>query len=429
MFDLDLKKLGEYDVAVMGGGIAGSCAAISAARNGANVILVERGGSLGGTLTEGFMPILLDSDNKGGIVRELYSFLDSHGLTCPRKGSRTDEKGNKLCGQMVDTEGCKYFLDTACKESGVRVLFHSQVCGVDKEGDEIRSLLIATECGNYSLSASVYIDATGSGLLASLCGCKWECGEPSDGRPSPTSLSLCLVGMPEQYNGTDTEEDKDAYGEMLKNAGIFVSSEQASVTKLPSLKTWDMGMNFQYDVPPNDIERLSDAVLEGRREIFEVIEAHKRIPGYESLHVAFTGSHIGIREGRRIFGEYRITDEDILEGKRFEDGICLVTAGVDVHKLKTDDTTDCARGYRAKPFHIPYRSLIPKGVCNLLLAGRCLSGDFYPHAAYRMMGNMAASGEASGFAAALCVRDSCKPCEICGKEVRAYMEKRNYKLD
>ena len=79
MFDLDLKKLGEYDVAVMGGGIAGSCAAISAARNGANVILVERGGSLGGTLTEGFMPIFLDSDNKGGIVRELYSFLDSHG--------------------------------------------------------------------------------------------------------------------------------------------------------------------------------------------------------------------------------------------------------------------------------------------------------------------------------------------------------------
>ena len=120
MFDLQIKECREYDVAVLGGGIAGASAAVSAARAGARVILIERGGSLGGTLTEGFMPILLDSDNKGGIVHELYSFLDAHGMTCARKGRRTDGEGKRIPGRMVDTEGCKVFLDKACREAGVK---------------------------------------------------------------------------------------------------------------------------------------------------------------------------------------------------------------------------------------------------------------------------------------------------------------------
>ena len=135
MFELHLKDNLEYDVAVIGGGVAGTAAAITAARAGARVILVERGGSLGGTLTEGFMPILLDSDNKGGIVRELYSFLDAQGMTCKRKGDRTDAEGKRIPGQMVDTEGCKVFLDRACREASVRSPFLLQVmpCASRKE--------------------------------------------------------------------------------------------------------------------------------------------------------------------------------------------------------------------------------------------------------------------------------------------------------
>ena len=241
-FEIKAENIGHFDVAVSGGGIAGACAAISAAREGAKVILIERAGSLGGTLTEGFMPILLDSQNKGGIVRELYAFLDS------------------------------------------------------------------------------------------------------------------------------------------------------------------------------------------RAEVFDIVEKHKKIPGYEGLYTAFTSSHIGVREGRRIYGEYRITDEDILEGVRFDDGICLVTFGVDVHKLKCDDTTDCKRGYRAIPYNIPYRALVAKGVDNLLLAGRCISGDFYPHASYRVMGNMAASGEAAGFAAAKCAKECTLPRSFDGRRAREFMENRGYEV-
>lgn len=428
MYGINAKKLGKYDVIVCGGGIAGACAAISAAREGASVLLVEKAGSLGGTLTEGFMPIILDSQNKGGLVRELYSFLDEHGMSCARNGSPIDENGKRIPGIMVDTEGCKYFFDKTCTEAGVRILFHSQIVAVDMEEDKIRGVLICTDCGSYTASAEVYIDASGNGVLADLAGCKWECGEPTTGAPSPASMSTCVIGMPNGYAGTEKGEDKTAYGNMLAERGIHPSSEQVSVRMLPSLKSWTMGLNFEYDVVPDDIKRLSDAVISGRREAFEVIDKHREIEGYSELSIAFTGAHIGIREGRRIFGEYRITDEDILTGRRFEDGLCLVTFGVDVHKLHATDTTDCKRGYRSQPYNIPYRALVPLGVSNMLLAGRCISGDFYPHASYRVMGNMAATGEAAGFAAANIAREGITPRDFDGRRAKEFMMEKGYAL-
>lgn len=428
MFSVNARELGKYDVAVCGGGIAGSVAAISAARAGAGVVLIEKAGSLGGTLTEGFMPIILDSENKGGLVRELYDFLNEHGMTCARRGGVTDKDGKRVPGIMVDTEGCKYFLDEKCRECGVKVMFHSQVSAVEKNGNAIEKILLATECGNYSLSAKIFIDASGNGIISDMAGCSWECGDPFEKRPSPTSYSVCVVGMPEDYNGTETGDDKTAYSNMLREYGITVSAGQASVRKLPSLKTWTMGVNFQYDVMPDDIDSLSKAVLDGRKEAFEVIEKHKKIPGYEELYIAFTNSHIGVREGRRIYGEYRICDEDILEGRRFDDGICLVKFGVDVHKLKSDDTLDCKRGYRTKPYNIPYRALVAKECDNLMLAGRCISGDFYPHASYRVMGNMAATGEACGFAAAKCVKESLLPRDFDGKRAKEFMLSKGYEI-
>ena len=127
-------------------------------------------------------------------------------------------------------------------------------------------------------------------------------------------------------------------------------------------------------------------------------------------------------------GEYRITDDDILSGRRFDDAVCLVTFGVDVHKLKNDDTDECSRGYRTQPYHIPYRALVPRGVDNLLLAGRCISGDFYPHASYRVMGNMAATGEAAGYAAARCSALSLAPRELDGRGVCEFMKQKGYEI-
>lgn len=421
MYNIEAKKLGNFDVAVCGGGIAGVCAAVAAARNGANVILIESSGCLGGTMTEGLMPFVIDRDNKGGIIKEMFDFLAEHNMSCPRRGKKVDEQGRHLPGNLLDVEGAKYFFDKICADAGVKVLFHSRVTYADHNNGHINSILLSTECGNYSLVAKVYIDATGNGTLADMVGCQWECGDPEQGRPSPLSMGASAVGLPEDYDGTDSEEAKTEYANKLESQGIRVSAQQASIVKLPALKIWDLGFNFQYDVLPDNIEALSDAVYESRKEVFEVAEAHKKIPGFENMYLSATSSHIGVREGRRVFGVYRLTNKDILEGRRFDDGICLVTFHVDVHKLSADDTIETTRGYKSKPYHIPYRCLLPLGSDNMLLAGRCISGDFYPHASYRVMGNMAGTGEAAGYAAAVCVRDDIMPAEVDGKAVSAYM--------
>lgn len=428
MFKIEAQSIGRFDVAVCGGGIAGACAAITAARKGANVILIERSGSLGGTLTEGFMPVILDAENKGGLVKEIYDYLNRFGMTCVKCGDRLDEDGRKLPGRMVDTEGCKNFFDVTCVEAGVKVLFFSQVSALNMDGNKIESILVTTECGNVSLTADVYIDATGNGNVAALAGCAWDCGDPFEKRPSPLSMGACVVGMPDSLNGTDGGADKSAYAKILEEQGLQVSASQITVRKLPSLSTWCFSVNFEYDVMPDDIFALSNAVLRGRTEAFHATDVHRTVDGYENMYIAFTSSHIGIREGRRIYGEYRISDDDILAGRRFEDGICIVTFAVDVHKLKNDDTTETTRGYKALPYHIPYRALVARDCSNLMLAGRCISGDFYPHASYRVMGNMAATGEAAGFAAAICSKDSIAPRNFDGKLASEFMAERGYEI-
>lgn len=421
MFNFKTKQLGKYDVIVCGGGVAGVGAAVSAARNGATVVLIEKSGALGGTLTEGLMPNIMDGENKGGLVKELFDFLNEHEMTCTRLGERLDKNGKIIPGRLIDVEGAKYFFEKKCKEAGVKVLFNSMLTAVGHNEGHVNEILISTLCGNYTLSASIYIDATGYGMLSELADLKWDCGLIEDKTPNPASMSIILGGLPHDYNGTDTAQDKTEYGRLLADNGIHISAEQASLVKLPSLETWSAGFNFEYNIKPDDIERLSEAIISGRKEAFEFVEGHKKIKGYERIYNAGSASYFGVREGRRVKGLYRLTTEDIIEGKRFKDGICLVTAGVDVHKLKSDDTTECERGIRSKAYHIPYRALIPQGSDNILLAGRCISGDFYPFSSYRMMGNMMTVGEAAGYAAAICTKEKVKPSEVEGENVSKYM--------
>ena len=407
-FTVETRSLGEYDVVVAGGGIAGAFAAASAAEEGLKVLIAESGGALGGTLTSGAVPSIMDERGKGGYLKRLFDFLNERGMSVARFGKKVDENGHKIPGRIVDVEGCKIFFDRFLKECGVRVLFYSRVAAAETEEcngkRRLKRILLATEAGNYEVSAKVFIDATGNGALSALAGCRFETGEPGTGRMSPASTEYSVVGMPENYDGTDSGAEKRAYSDMLKANGIEISAEEAGIVRLPAMKEWDVSSDYQYDVRPDDILSLTDAAMKSREEVFETVEQHKKIPGYEEIWLSHSADHLGIREGRRVFGEYRITEEDILEGRHFPDGICLVRSKVDLHKIHPNDTLNASRGLKTAPYEIPYRALIAADVSNLLLAGRCLSGDFYPHASYRMMGNMAATGEAAGFAAAYAVK-------------------------
>ena len=428
-YEIAAQELPHYQLAVCGGGVAGFAAAVSAARQGLRVLLVEKSGCLGGTLTNGLVPQLLDAENKGGIVRETVEFLQKAGKTCVRKGSRLDAEGRKKPGYVVDPEACKYYFDRMVLSLGIDVLYYAGAAAVKMEGDRIRSLLVVTGDGCFSASADLYIDATGNGRVAAAAGCRFEHGSPESGDPQPTSVGAVAAGYPWDFNGTDSEAEKTRYNQMLEDHGIYSSGGQFSVIRLTDLSTWLAGGNMQYRVDVFDPFSVSRATQKGRMEAYESLEEQKKVPGNENVRLLETAAALGVREGRRILGRYRITEEDILSGARFPDGICTVCFGVDVHKLHKDDVLDNSRGKRIRPYQLPFRALVPLDCGNLLLAGRCLSGNFYPHASYRVMGNMMATGEAAGYAAALCLREGLLPAEVDGRRVRQFMADRGYVLE
>jgi len=421
-FTVATRNLGNFDVIVSGGGIAGTFAAASVAREGGKVLLIEANGCLGGTLTTGAVPSIMDEVGKGGMLGELFAFLNERGMSVARFGKKIDENGKKIPGRIVDIEGCKFFLEHLVLNAGGQILYYSRVAGCETEDRQIKRLLICTEAGNYTATAKVCIDATGNGNLAGFAGCSYQWGEPGTGRMSPASMEFNAVGFPEDYDGTDGGKAKQAYSNMLKEHGIHISAEEAGIVRMPAMKQWDISIDYQYDVMPDDIHSLTNATINGRKEVFACMEKHKTIPGYENIWLSHTAEHLGIREGRRVFGHYRITLEDITEGRKFEDGICRVNSRVDLHKIHKDDSLQSSRGIKSRPYEIPYRALIAKDVDNLLLAGRCLSGDFLPHASYRMMGNMGATGEAAGFAAMYAIKNNCSLADVPPEKLRERMK-------
>ena len=424
MYNFKVRELGKFDVVVCGGGIAGVGAALSAARNGASTVIIESYGALGGTATVGRMGGLMDAKSKGGMIKELMMFLNERGLIMAHRGERIDKDGKKVPGKMYDIEYAKYYFEKVLKEAGVKILYNSTVCGVDHTDGHINKIMITTYCGNYEISGDNYIDATGNGNLSELCDLKWECGNP----PNPASFGMTLGGLDPNYYGTDSVEDKEACGKLFAQSNINTSNGHICLKMLPNMKEWCFGYNFEYNVFPDDIERFSEAIIHGRQEGFKAIETLNKVDGYENVHINKSVEYLGVREGRRFFGLYRLTNEDIIAGKKFEDGICPVETAVDVHKLHENDTYECQRGIKAQPYEIPYRCLVPLGSDNLLLAGRMISGDFYPFASYRMIGNMGTVGEAAGYAAAKCSKEGIAPAEVDGREVKEYMKSLGHKL-
>lgn len=425
-FTVRTRSLGKFDVIVAGGGIAGAFAAITAARQGAAVLLVEGMGCLGGTLTHGLVPQVLDRADKGGLVQELYDFLDANALSGPRCGSVTDDRGRLRPGNIVSVEGAKTHLDTLCRETGVNIVFYSHVIDVIADDQHISRVIIGSECGAYEAEASLFIDATGNGTLALLAGCQGEIGHPQTHAPQPASMALEVTGV-NRTTSVSGAEEKTAYGKLLADHGIAISGTQANIIRMPDLANWLLSVNFEYNVDPADIRSLTAATINGRRENLETAIKHRSLPDCENLYVTAGSEHLGIREGYRIFGKYRLTLDDILAGARFDDAVCLVHFNVDIHKLSCDDTVDTSRGLRIKPYHIPFRSLLPDNAPdNLLLCGRLISGDFFAHASYRVMGPMGATGEAAGFAAAYCASHRLPLSDFNATLIPAFMKSRNY---
>jgi len=386
-----------FDVIVCGGGVAGSMAAISAARAGAKTLLIERGGCIGGMWTAGLLGITLDADNKGGLLRE---FLD-------RLNKEMAESGAAIF------EAQKVLLEQMCVNAEVKIMLHTQVFDCIMEGNKLIGVQTASKSGKQSFFAKVIIDATGDGDIAAMAGCTYDYGREEDGKAQPMSMLCVVAGLKEEeirpyigYPQGDFWAPRERMLRLLKDCGTSSSMGFPSFSKIND-SLFYLSVNHEYEKSSLNAFDITEATIHARREINDIVKALHQHGGeaFQNISLAITPEVIGIREGRRIKGKYTVVCEDMLTGKKHADSVCTASYWVDIHALSANGNKSfTSGGITVKPYDIPFTSLIPIDCDNLILAGRSISGDFYSHASYRVIGNMAPVGEAAGIMAAVCAQ-------------------------
>lgn len=409
----DIPIVGETDVLVCGGGPAGVAAALAAARAGARTQLLEGHGCLGGIWTAGAMSFLLDAANKPGLMRELLDELTRREACGPRTWG----------GYICDPEALKLLLEELCQRAGVHVRLATRVVAAARGADKRLALAVTeSKSGREAWAAKVFIDATGDGDLAARAGCNFDFGDPATGRTQPMSLIALLSGirpdelplfLHEQSRNPAWRDDSRRLLEALKSVGVEPS--YGAPILLPVYDClYALMANHQYGVSALDAGQIGAATMQARAELHRIVAALRSLGGpWRGLRLVATAEQIGVREGRRVHGRYALTVNDLAAGARFDDAVCRVTFGVDVHAPDPSQSKSFDnRGLKARPYDVPLRALIARDVDGLLLAGRCISGDFVAHSSYRVTGNSVAMGEAAGLAAALSVADGCLPHEL-----------------
>ena len=383
------------DVMVCGGGPSGIAAAVSAARNGADTLLVERYGFLGGMATAGSVNPFMT--RYAGGVAIIEGVFDEIVQRLTAKGAYNRPR----CWNSFDKEYFKIVADEICIESGVRLLFHSFVSGAKVSGSTIEAADITNKSGVQKVDAKVFIDATGDADLACLAGAKCEKGRDSDGLVQPMTLCFRMGGIDIDRLLPMPEMDKIYL--RGREEGKFESPKN-TMGDMCSLREGEMNFNLTriINADATKIEDLTRAEIEGRRQIAGIVAfLVKEMPGFENAYLEDIATQIGIRETRRVIGDYVMTAEDIRSARKFDDCIARGSYPVDIHDPKGGGTV-IESLKPGESYDLPYRALTPLGIDNLLVAGRPISSTHEAHSAIRIMPICAALGEAAGAAAALC---------------------------
>jgi hypothetical protein len=395
-----LPVLGSYDVVVAGAGPAGICAALAASREGARTLLVERYGMVGGNLTSGYVGPIMGGTSEGTLSEEIHRRLH----VVPRV--------------VHDFEQAKIELPIMLAESGVDLFLQTVVADVMKSGDELKALVVATVRGLATIEGHCFIDCTGDGAVAHLAGAPFEYGR-ADRLVQPGSLMFILGGVE-----PDAIYCQGVNPHVMVPAGDFV--QLCHVAALDGLLPQHVNtVRIFHCVKPTErminatqanmvdtlsIREISKAEPELRKQMRQIHDFLREIaPGYQNSFIQGSSSTIGIRESRRIVGEYMLQDADVEQGATFSDAVVhKANFLIDIHNPTGGGQAEgIARSVKA--YDIPYRCLVPKEVENLLVAGRAISGTHRAHASYRVMNICMPMGQAAGIAAALCVQSNVSP--------------------
>lgn len=402
----------KYDIIVAGAGPAGICAAVAAARQGARVALIERYGVVGGNLTAGYVGPILGSVGPGTMRDEVC------GLLGVKDNDWIGEQGN-----AHDFEEAKFTLaDLVAKESNIDVFLQTAVFDVIKEDNVVKGLVCASNEGPLRFEAPVTIDCTGDGIVSFMAGAEVGKGR-EDGLMQPVTLEFTIDGVDEErglicigdvdnveLNGQrflDWCKDRAAEGK--------IPEKLAAVRLHPCVEKGRRQVNTTQvnRVDITRIEQIFPADYELRQQINLLRDfLRENLPGYENIKVIGSGTTTGVRESRRIMGDYVIDADELSAGKRFPDVIVHDALFiVDIHNPDGAGQAEDKIQY-CQPYDLPYRCFLPKGLEGLMVAGRCISGTHRAHASYRVMSICMAMGEAVGIAAALSVQNGCTPRQL-----------------
>ena len=417
----EIPLASDADVIVCGAGPAGVTAAITAARAGAWVRLFEWRGCLGGIWTAGLLGYFLDF-NKPGFAKELRDKLDARGA---RANSAST---SRFC---YDPEALKLLLEELCVEAGVKFQYHTKVSAAFKESRQLTTIVTESKSGRQAWRAPVFIDTTGDGDLGFQAGCAFEIGMAADCPCQPMSLNALLVvkdvealrefvrfGKANPGENSDGEKKK-RIKDVLVGTGHFPSYASPTMWHVSGNLIFAM-MNHEYGIKPWDAAEVTAATVRARAEMNKMVAGLRALKGpWEGIQIVATAEQIGVRDGRRIQGRYTVLQDDLAKGARHDDAVTRVTFGIDVHALSSDHNKQHAimpKPIAMKPYDIPLRALIAKDVDGLMMAGRCISGDFIAHSSYRVTGNAVAMGEAAGVTAALAALSKRMPHEVAWTE-------------
>lgn len=408
--------VGKSDVLVCGGGPAGIGAALAAARAGASVQLIDVAGCLGGVWTVGLLTKILDSENKSGIMAELLKNFATRGSEVAKQSS----------GTVYDPEIAKLVLEELCVDAGVKIRLHTRLVGaVIDPSNRLVAVVTESKSGREAWLAARFIDCSGDGDLAAHAGCRFDVGIGADCRCQPMSMLALLTGVDpeaiEPFIRETGSEAKRRLLELMEANGVQPSYRAPTLRHLHS-GIYSLMTNHEYGVSAFDADAITEATIHARREIHEIVRGLRQLGGpWKDTAVVATAEQIGVREGRRIRGRAVITADDLAKGSRHEQAVCRAKFPIDVHALSDQGHKQIDQQFKqggARPYDIPYPALVAADVEGLLMAGRCISGDFVAHSSYRVTGNAVPMGEAAGLAAAVSVGKNVMPHELDWREIR-----------
>jgi len=421
----DIPLVEDADVIVCGAGPAGVTAAITAARAGAKVRLFEWRGCLGGVWTAGLLGYFLDFD-KPGFAQELREKLD-------QRDARANSKStSRFC---YDPEALKLLLEELCVEAGVKFQYHTRVASAYREGRRLTTIVTDSKSGRQAWRAPVFIDTTGDGDLGALAGCDFKVGDAENINAEatcpcqPLSLNALLVvkdpealrefirfGSPLPGENADGEKKKRIKEAIMKGTGQIPSYASSTLWHVRGNLCFAM-FNHEYGVKPWDAAEITAATVRARADMNKMVNGLRSLGGpWEGIQLVATAEQIGVRDGRRIAGRFVVKTDDLIKGARYDDGVVRVTFGVDVHATTAEHNTQKGaihtKGIKVTPYDIPLRAMIAKDVDGLMMAGRCISGDFISHSSYRVTGNAVGMGEGAGVIAAIAALTKRPPHEV-----------------